>query len=120
MDDAREPETQIPGGGLKRSGRLRVAIAGARNDVLDRESLLLDGNRSCCFGRSIEIARDGGAVRYVGFPAASRAAGTAGAIERERNMSELPRGVVAPAERLAMDDDADAKAVGNADEDQVA
>ena len=71
-------------------------------------------------GRAPEVARERRRVGDIGLPAAVVPAGAARAVERQRHVAELAGHVVAAAQHLAVHHDADADAIGDADEHEVA
>ncbi len=120
VDHRRQAEAEIARRAVECRRRLGITRAGARNQVFDGEVALLHRRRAAVIGRAAEVAGQRRRVRDVGLPAAIRSARTARSVERQRQVAEFTGNVVAAAQHFAVDHHADADAVGNADEHQVA
>src|SRR5262249_60107426 len=118
-DDRGQPESEIARRRFQRGDGFRVAGPRSDDQIFDRESRDLRGDRLRFPQIPSEVTRERSQIRYVGFPAARRAARAARAVNAQRDMTELSGDVVMPTQHLAVDDDAHADAVGNADEDQI-
>ena len=115
-----EAEAEVVRGGLQRRDRLAVAAARPRDEVVHGEGRDLGGDRLARRDLAAEVARQRREVRDVRLPAAVGAARARRAVDVERRVAELAGDVVAAADHLAVDDEADAEAVGDREEHEVA
>ena len=119
VDDRRQAQPEVARSGL----RAATALASPARARAIRSSMVKCA-RAASPGRlsagSAEVAGQRGEIRDVRLPAAVRAARTPRTVERQRHVPELAGDVVTAAQHLAVDDDADADAVRDAHEHQVA
>src|SRR5262245_50637382 len=119
VDDRGQPESQVAR--RRFEGGDGFGVAGPRPDdqIFDRETrdLRRDGFRFPQI--PAEVTRERRQVGNISLPATRRAARAARAVDAQGDVTELPGDVVVAPQHLAVDDDAHADAVGDADEDQV-
>src|SRR4029079_8420713 len=107
VDDAAQSQSEVPRRGLKGGGSFPVAGSRASDQAVDSERMI--AGRPLL--RASEVPRQRREIRDVRFPAADGTARTARTIDVQRHVRKLSGDVVAPAQQLAVDDDADANAV---------
>src|SRR5262249_29482564 len=120
VDDRGQSESQVARRSFERGNGFRVAGSRPDDQIFDRESRDLRRNGLRFAKVPSEIARERRQIRDVSFPATRRAAWAPRAVNAQRDVTELPGDVVMAPQHLAVDDDAHAYAVGDADEDQIA
>src|SRR5262245_3233259 len=120
VDDRGETESQVARRRFERGDGFSVAGPRPDDQIFDREcrDLRRDGLRFAQVPS--EIARERRQIGDVSLPAARRAARAPRAVDAQRHVAELPRDVVMAPQHFAVNNDAHADAVRDADEDQVA
>ncbi len=89
------------------------------DEIVDGEGRGLHGKRLVFREIAAEVSRQRGQVRDVALPTSIDSARAAGSVDVQGHMPEFTGHIVLPAQKLSLDDHADAESVGDAHEDEI-